>query len=249
MIRNYFSDLELEYDATVKEVREAYKRLAKKFHPDAHPEDPIAEESFKRIREAYDHLNTGTKITRLKNRLSMIRELESSSITKWKDSAETEEARETLKPERLSKAKSKRVENLDLHLSLSVGDRVLKLGGKERFQFVYERPCSTCKGRGGSKNSVAATCKKCAGLGTYLISRGNLKWKKTCEDCYGKGTVVLLPCSACSGKGKVSERQAVEIQIPAGVDLNQEVPLKNLGHFSFDGSRRGDLWLTLTKKD
>lgn len=249
MIRNYFADLELDHEATIKEVREAFKRLAKKFHPDLHPEDPVAEESFKRIQEAYEHLNTGTKITKLKNRLSMIRELESSAITKWKDADKLKEARETLPPERKSKARSKRAENLDLHLSLGVVERVLEFGGRERFQFVYERPCGTCKGRGGSNKSVAATCKKCAGLGTYLIARGNLKWKKTCEDCYGKGTVVLLPCSTCSGKGKVSERQAIEIQIPAGVDLNQEVCLKNLGHYSFDGSRRGDLWLTLTKKD
>jgi len=248
LIRNYFADLELDHEATIKEVREAFKRLAKKFHPDVNHNDPVAEESFKRIQEAYSHLNTGTKIVRLKNRLSMIRELENSSITKWKD-AKKEEAVEPISENRTSRSRTKRAENLDLHLSLTVSERVLLSGGRERFQFVYEKPCENCKGRGGTSRSVATTCKKCAGLGTYLISRGNLKWKKTCEDCYGKGSIVLLPCSACSGKGKISEHQAVEIQVPSGVDLNQEVCLKNLGHISFDGTKRGNLWLTLQRRD
>lgn len=239
MIRNYFSDLELDPDATLEEVRLAYKRLAKKFHPDANPEDPLAEQGFKKIQEAYQHLNSTTKISRLKSRLSHIKALSSSSIKKWK----LEKARvSTVKP------KSRARENLDLHLTLTVQERVLEHGGKERFQFVYEKPCEKCRGRGGSRASVSATCKKCVGLGFFEIERGAMRWAKTCDVCYGKGFEVLSPCESCAGKGKVSERQAVEIHVPSGVDLHQEVCLKGLGHTSFDGSRRGDLYLTLHKK-
>ena len=247
MIRNFFADLELEVGASLTEVRVAFKRLAKKFHPDLHPEDPVSEESFKRIKEAYEHLNSTTKIQKLKNRLSTIRALENSSITKWKEPARLREIVPIRKKDDPI-TKSKRAENLDIHLSLQVSDRVIQKGGHERFQFVYEKPCPTCQGRGGSRKSVATTCKKCSGLGTYMISRGALRWKKTCEDCFGKGVQVLLPCTHCSGKGKISEHQSVEINIPEGVDLNQQVPLKNLGHVSFDGNKRGDLWLTLSKK-
>lgn len=244
VIRNYFADLELDHTATIQEIRSAYRRLAKKFHPDAHPNDTIAEESFRRIQEAYEHLNTVTKVSRLKSRLSNIKALETSAITRWKDqkrpSPEVDDLRQTLR--------SRKEEDLDIHFSLAVQERVIDHGGKERFQFVFEKPCPTCKGRGGSKNSVYATCKKCAGLGSYQIARGALQWKKTCEDCFGKGKNVVVPCAGCSGKGKVAERQAVEVKIPAAVDLHQKVCLKGLGHISFDGAKRGDLWLSLTRK-
>lgn len=244
MIRNYFADLELLPGATLAEVRSAFRRLAKRFHPDVHPNDPVAEESFKRIQEAYDHLDSPTKITRLKNRLAQVKELRTSGITKWKDQRRPATEKEGDK----KKSKRQRAENLDIHLNLAVQGRVIERGGRERFQFVFEKPCPTCRGRGGSERSVAITCKKCAGVGTYQIARGALHWKKTCEECFGKGVNVIAPCGTCSGKGKVAERQAVEIQIPEGVDLHQEVCLKGLGHISFDGEKRGDLWLSLTKR-
>lgn len=240
MIRNYFADLELAHDASLQEVRAAYKRLAKKFHPDHHPNDPLAAESFRRIQEAYKHLNSAAKVIRLKNRLSSVKALENSSVSKWK------ERRSKNIP--VPPAKEKRQEVLDIRLTLAVQERVIEGGGRERFQFVFEKPCPTCGGRGGSSKSVATTCKKCAGFGSYQISRGAMQWKKTCEPCFGKGVIVILPCATCSGKGKVAERQAVEIQIPQGIDIHQEVCLKNLGHISFNGEKRGNLWLTLTRR-
>ncbi len=248
MIRNYFADLELEVSAGLQEVKNAYRRLAKKFHPDLNPEDPLADQAFRRIQEAYEHLNTGTKISRLKGRLSKIRSLENSSITKWKERRVSEAPAEKKDRGRTTAAKAKRQEDLDIRIQLTVQPRVLENGGKERFQFVFEKPCSVCDGKGGSRHSVMATCKKCAGLGTTMISRGALQWKKTCDGCYGKGFQVIDPCVGCSGKGKVAERQAVEVQIPKGIDLHQEVRLSGLGHISFDGKKRGDLWLTLAIK-
>jgi molecular chaperone DnaJ len=240
MIRNYFSDLELDHKADLDEVKAAYRRLAKLFHPDHQQDNPAAPDLFRKIQEAYDHLDTPTKISRLRGKLSKIHEVEVSSITSWRKE-------QTTAPGQPTRAKAK--DHLDLHLTLSLSDRVLKKGGKERFQFVYEKPCQPCKGKGGVKNSVSVTCKKCAGLGSYQIARGNLQWRKTCELCYGKGHQVINPCPSCAGKGKVAERQAVEVKIPPEVDLHQEVCLKNLGHMSFDGHHRGDLWLTLVKAE
>jgi len=241
VIRNYFADLELDHGASLQEVRAAYKRLAKKFHPDHHPLDQMAEESFRRIQEAYRHLNSVSKVARLTGRLSSVKALANSSISKWK------ERKPKAQPPTEEKTK-RREENLDIRMTLAVQERVIDRGGKERFQFVFEKPCQVCGGRGGSVKSVSATCKKCAGLGYYRISRGALQWKKTCEDCFGKGIQVILPCVGCSGKGKVAERQAIEIHIPSGIDIHQEVCLKGLGNFSFDGEKRGDLLLTLTRR-
>lgn len=240
MIRNYFADLELEPSATPDEIKQAYRRLARRFHPDLNPMDSLAEASFKRIQEAYDFLSSKSRVVKLKQLLEQKRLLEGTQSKRWNASPVVPRSGKQFVYEwREEKTKSRRVklrtENLDIRIPV-------KRSSKEWEQIVYARdvPCVQCRGAGGVSRSVRETCKSCAGLGYHAINRGAMQWKKTCENCLGKGFEVLAPCSRCRGRGKIAERATIRINVPS---RPISICLKTYGHCGFDGKQKGDLWI------
>lgn len=251
MIRNYFADLELSIDATAEDIRRAYKRLARRFHPDLNPQDIRAESSFRRITEAYEYLSSATRIQKLKKILDLVpEEFTKKNIQKWENLAIVPSNQNQFfeewaeEPSRKStKVKQRPEESLDLWVSLPIykNDR----GVGKRAIISVDIPCPHCRGRGGQSRSVQVTCKKCGGLGNFLITRGAINWRKSCDDCHSKGYLVLGPCDQCSGKGKVSQKQLIEISIPPNADETRPLYVKGFGHKSFNGRKRGDLWVQL----
>lgn len=251
MLRNYFADLELTIDARPEEIRQAYRRLARRFHPDLNPMDPQAEESFKRIREAFDYLSEGNRAEVLREKLerSVVRNMKP---TKWALARQVPESpskfiKEWVEEKSITrtKTKTKRKEVLDLQTSVGVSPQEWKTGFRRRLSVMIDLPCGSCRSVGKRAGAVRETCKKCSGLGHYLISRGALNWKKTCDDCRGRGAIHRTSCSACRGRGKSSQKEDLVVSIPGGVSLSQPLIIKNFGHYSFDGKKRGDLWVNL----
>jgi molecular chaperone DnaJ len=253
MIRDYFADLELGPDSTLEDVRKAFKRLARKFHPDVNPLDPHAEESFLRIQEAYDRLNSQTRIERFRKQLDLasFKSVQKNFgrwgeyplvpkpeqfVSQWQD--ESSAPKRTTRPE----------EKLDFWVKVGISQNDAKVGGTKKIRYSFDRPCPSCRGSGGRARSVKATCKKCAGLGHFLIERGAMHWRKTCDECGGKGHIVGVPCESCGGRGKVSVQEIIELKIAKNSDFNKTVVLKGLGHISYDGKRRGDLCVQLVQK-
>ncbi|MDB5038169.1 MAG: molecular chaperone DnaJ [Bacteriovoracaceae bacterium] len=254
LIRNYFADLELDFAASLDEVRKSYKRLARRFHPDLNPLDAQAEESFLRIQEAFDHLNSVTRIERLKKQLKDIpKEKLKKNLDRWGNyptvpvSAEQFVSQWEDEPS-INRSQKRPTENLDLWISLELKNQELKDGAAKKLKLQYDKPCGQCRGTGGRARSVRATCKPCAGIGYLLIERGAMHWKKTCDDCFGKGYVVAAPCSGCSGKGKVLAEELVELRISKNSDLSKALSFRGLGNVSYDGKKRGDVWVQLVQK-
>lgn len=248
MIRNYFSDLELPTDASAEEVKQAYRRLARRYHPDLNPENPQAERSFRIIREAFEFLESPTRVTRLRKQL----EVEISQIRKIKR-ASSKTNSEMISVERRAQPRRKMVESLDIHLRLKVEQ--IKHRAPYSVEFYFERPCDLCRVRESvtagrpklpSKNRLIA-CTSCHGKGHHSIQRGANRWKKVCEKCAGQGFVASA-CEKCRGSAKVSEFQRVEFRVPDSVDLGRPICLRGLGHISYDGKKRGDVWVQLEKK-
>jgi molecular chaperone DnaJ len=253
MLRNYFSDLELGPDASLDDVRKAYRRLARRFHPDVNPLDAQAEEAFRRIQEAFENLSTVTRIRKLRERLEgTSRKTVKPEIQKWSDFSKLPRPDQFVSQWRDEPSVKKNIkrpeEKLDFWIQLELSDQELKRGVSKRFRFSYEQPCEACRGSGGSSGSVKATCKRCAGLGFYLIERGAMHWKKTCDDCLGKGHIVVSPCRVCSGRGKVQNSEVLEVKIPKSPDLSKALVLRGLGHISYDGRKRGSLCVQLVQK-
>ncbi len=249
-MRNYFADLELSVDATFEDVRHAYKRLSRRYHPDLNPLDSSAEEIFKRIREAYDALGSQTRIERVRKKVLNEETTKISYRPKDIFSAlpvKVEKPKEETR--RSSKAEFKRKEeSLDIHLVLPLTEDETTFGGRQKFQFQFEKPCSECRGSGMPTKPERVQCRRCDGLGYYLINRGANRWKKNCENCGGRGFALKGPCPNCHGRGKILQEQFVDMKIEKGAKFSDTVCIKELGNFSYDGKRRGDLWVQLTRK-
>ncbi len=283
MIRNYFSDLELGILASEEDVRRAYKRLARKFHPDLNPNDAQAAATFRRIQEAYAALQTTTRIFRVRRQLHEIKDklrvAEASRQKKWpdipvmpkspkeflqewkeektkpgmlvqskKEVTQTKSATRTSTKSRVEKNKRPN-EELDIRLELYLEKETLKVGGRQRIQYFFEKPCGKCRGSGGSAKSLQVICKNCAGLGVHFIQRGAYQWKKACEPCLGRGFMVVGPCEGCSGRGKSQESQVLNLKLTPPLKYDQVFKVNHLGNISFDGKRRGDIWVSLTRRN
>jgi len=280
LIRNYFSDLELQISASEEDIRRAYKRLARKLHPDLNPNDPQAAAAFRRIQEAYQALNSTTRIFRIRRQLQNGGEsVRRTKTHRWPDAPTipsspreflkkwTEEKTKTGKTKTKTstrtssrtsagtsvsskiKKNQRPTERLDIELKVMIDDRLLRVGGRQKIEFPFQKPCPLCRGIGASARSIQVICKNCAGLGYHYISRGAYQFKKACDPCEGRGYKVVKPCEGCQGRGKVADSQVLNLKLTAPLKPDQMFRLKNLGHISFDGKKRGDVWVSLTPKN
>ncbi len=248
MIRNYFADLELHYLADSEEIRSAYRRLARRFHPDLNPEDLYAEESFKRIHEAYRYLSDDTRASRLRRRLKTeMGPVEQSG--RWKSSRPMPTSLTQFvtdwTEERTTKTKTNRRENLRADLNLRVTSREIEFGFEKEITFNVDKACGGCRSQNKRSGSISETCKRCAGVGYEAIRRGNFQWKKTCDDCRGQGVLRRSRCALCQGRGKVSVKEMGKLSWQGSRQPVRTIILKQLGHYSWDGKKRGDLWVHL----
>lgn len=244
MIRNYFADLELTPEASIEEIRQAYRKLVRRYHPDLNPEDPSAVDSFHIIHEAFEYLSSELRLEKLRRQL----DVDVSVIRKLKKSTQLPALRKTDSPRisnisRISKTKQKIVrvgDDLDIHLTAFVDGPIR--GGTHIIEYHYMKPCGTCQGGRAKEKLHRESCKSCAGVGFSLIHRGANRWKKSCEVCMGRG-YVTSHCPDCQGRARLPDKQIVEFKVPTGADLKQPICLRRLGHISFDGLKRGDVWV------
>lgn len=235
MLRNYFSDLELTSDASSEEIRLAYRRLARRFHPDLNPDDPNAADAFRQVHEAFEFLSSPDRLEKLKRQL----EVEVSKlpvIRKEKD--------RSLRISKVRYKNKREGQSLDLRVTLKVQGDIL---ATHAIEFLYDQPCPDCREQAELVKHKLKACPDCSGLGFKFIQRGANKWKKSCDQCLGRG-YVAAQCSTCHGKAHIKQKQIVEFRVPKNADPRQPICLAGLGNISFDGSKRGDVWVQLEVK-
>lgn len=230
MLRNYLADLELDDSAELDDVRQAYIRLARRFHPDLNPDDQFASESFRRIREAYDFLNSRTRLYQIKTALRGV--VKSTLPTRW-------QAQDGFANLLVREARNATPE---IHLDVSLTAKSLR-DPVQTLRFQVQKICSSCKGAGGHSKSMRVTCKTCAGLGYRSIRRGAYSWKKTCDACLGQGAQVLNGCETCAGSGRLMEEAEIQVKTPSMSKVEEVVLYRSCGHPSYDGRTRGDVWV------
>jgi len=233
-MRDYFGDLGLERDANLEEVRKAYKKLARLFHPDIAPNRA---DEFSKVQEAYEQLRSQTRIEKIRGNLSSAKSNSLlNSYLKVKNSS----------PNPVPAEVATRIEKLDQRIVAVIETRK-KPGDQQEVTWSVEELCTKCRGRGGNPGIKKIQCGPCRGLGYQLIQRGaSFRWKKTCETCHGLGYEIKDSCVECQGYGKVATLQKKVFQIPK--DVSGSVCFEGLGHHSFDGKSRGLLWIQWTKK-
>ena len=250
--RDYYEVLGVSRDAGDNEIKQAYRKLALKYHPDRNPGDKEAEENFKEAAEAYEVLRDREKRQiydqfgheGLEGRgfrgFSGFEDIFSSFGDIFEDFFGF-----GTRGGRGSRARQGRSLRYDLELTLEDAF----FGKEEEIFFDRLETCHTCKGSGLSPGSEPQICATCQGRGQIIRSQGFFQISTTCPACHGDGQIISDPCRDCVGKGKTRVERSINVKIPSGVDTGSQLRLRGEGEPGEYGAPPGDLFVVIHLKE
>jgi len=241
--KDWYKILGVPRDADAKVIKQAYFKMAKKYHPDSHPNDKNAKERFQEIAEAYDVLSDDDKKREydlssdfFNPRSSKAGERGSFRGSFGGSNVEAEDLFDRVfgkysefakddfdyDPGQRSRGAGAREDFGSLReISISISFVEAARGVKKTVDLIYDETCSRCNGKRIEPNSRPIKCNHCSGSGVETISRGPFVLRQTCRHCHGTRTISKDPCHNCRGKGTATVKRAAEIQVPAGVEDGQ----------------------------
>jgi len=273
--RDYYQILGVSESASADEIKRAYRKLAKQYHPDANRDDPTAAERFKEVGEAYGVLSDAEKRARYDQMRRM------GPYTGFGGAAGGGGAGGPGGPGGPG-AQGFRFEDIsnlgglgDLFGSMfdfgrrgrgragatgapARGRNVEHLveipfstaarGGKLTIDVPMTQTCAVCGGAGAAPGAQIITCPECGGSGSVTFGQGGFAVARPCPACYGRGQVPSEPCPACNGRGEVREQRRIALRVPAGVDTGSKLRLTGQGERGGPGAAPGDLIITFRVK-
>ena len=254
---DFYSILGLSRGATPAEIRRAYRRLARRYHPGINPGDRAAEALFRRITEAYETLvdprrrqeydRTGQSAPPPGRQEGAGLEFAGFDFSVAAQGAQaatfTELFAEILHPG-AAPGRARSEPRADLHAALTVTFEE-SFGGVDR-QVVVTRqvPCGACRGA-GHVPAPEGRCPHCQGRGTVRWARGHMVFSKDCVACGGTGRQRHQRCPACAGHGRTVRTEPVPVRVPAGTADGSRLRVAGLGHAGRHGGSDGDLYVTV----
>jgi molecular chaperone DnaJ len=241
--RDYYDVLGLSRDCTLDEIKREYRRLAHKYHPDVNDGNPIAEEKFKEITEAYAVLSNDEK-RRQYDRFgfsgSLFEDFDFSSIFSefgFSDIFDT------------FLRSRKRERGSDLTAVVKISLKQAAYGVKKEIEYRVDDICEVCHGRGSTALEGIIPCSQCDGTGRIRTARqtfiGNIITTSTCRACGGTGKIVKDPCKKCRGKGHYVRKKKVKLDIPPGINDGDRLRVTGKGNSLGKNSEKGDLYITV----
>jgi len=240
--------LEVSKDASQDEIRRSYRRLARKYHPDANPGDKKAEDRFKEIQHAYEVLS---KPEKRREYDEGPRTFFGSGGTGRSGDAGFGEFSDLLggfgnlgdvfgRTTTTQRTQAKG-ENITVNVRLSFRDALN--GVTTRVGVPVEEACGECGGTGAAPGTAPRTCPECGGRGVQSRDQGFFALSTPCSGCGGEGRIIEKPCSVCGGNGRVRRSRQVKVRIPAGARDKMKVRIPGRGHAGRDGGPAGDLYV------
>ena len=263
--RDYYEVLGVNKTATDDELKKAYRKLAKKYHPDANPDNKKeAEEKFKEVSEAYENLSDPQK-RRMYDQFGHngpqgfggnqggYYSYSTSGFDGFSDFGDIGDIFSSFFGGgfggRTSRTKNSPKKGRDLKYSMNITFEESYLGVEKEISINREEECNTCHGTKAKPGTSAKTCKSCGGTGTIkqVVSTilGQMQTTKTCPNCNGEGKVIQEKCPECKGRGKIRKPVKIKVKIPAGISDNQTVVLRGEGEPGEKGGPKGDLYIVV----
>ena len=259
--KDYYESLGLKKGASEDEIKKAFRKQAKKYHPDVNPGNTRAEARFKEINEAYEVLSDPDK----KSRYDQFGhagvdpnfgggygggyggagfgggfDFDFSDILSSFFGGGGTTARSRNAPR-----KGERI-----HTEVIVTFEEAAFGCEKEASIMRVESCDDCKGSGCQAGTTAEKCGNCNGLGVVSVQKrtpfGVMQSTDTCPKCSGRGKIIHQPCAKCRGLGLVKRNKKIKVSIPAGIDAGQTISMRGQGNVGANGGEPGDLFVTVT---
>ena len=249
----YYDRLGLSKDASQDEIKRAYRKMSKKYHPDINKE-PGAEEKYKEVQEAYETLSDDQKRAAYDQYgpdgangfggqggfggfdggagFGGFEDIFSSFFG----------GGATRNPNA-----PRQGDDLQYRVNLSFEEAIF--GAEKEVHYNREATCKTCSGSGAKPGTSPVTCGRCHGHGVINVDTqtplGMMRRQVTCDVCHGTGQEIKDPCQTCHGTGREKQSHTVSVKIPAGVETGQQIRLAGQGEAGFNGGPYGDLFVVI----
>lgn len=263
---DFYQVLGVSRDADIKDIKKAYRQLAKKYHPDANPGEDTTQK-FQEINRAYEVLSNPD----LKSRYDRFGE-RGIGTSAASDSAGPSPFGGGFGQEvdlgdifdtffggggpagaRGGPRSRGPIQGDDLRFDLEIDFKTAIFGGEEKVRIRHLEKCTTCEGSGVKPGASVSTCRTCNGQGVVMqVTRtplGNFQTQQTCPNCRGTGQQVEEYCGTCSGQGVVQKTKQIKVTIPAGVEDGNKLRVRGEGDAGPKGGPSGDLYIFLKVKD
>lgn len=264
--RDYYEVLGVDKSSSDAEIKKAYRRLAKKYHPDLNPGDKQAETNFKEVNEAYEVLSNADKKAKYDQfghagvdpnfgaggggfgggfggggfDFGDIGDIFDSFFGGGGGGFSSKTARDPNGP----------IRGNDIRLNLGLTFMEAAKGCKKELNIPRQESCGECGGSGAKQGTSADTCPDCGGSGRVTVQQrtpfGVIRTQASCTRCSGKGKIIKEPCNKCNGKGRIRVNKRIEVNVPAGIDNGQTFAVRGQGDHGVNGGPAGDILITVS---
>ena len=250
-IRDPYEVLGVSRSATPEEIKSAFRKLARKHHPDVNPNDPAAEEQFKEIGTAYAVLSDPEK----KARFDQYGTMEEMPGDFFSGGGGFQDIFDMFFGGQGGGQRSRRMgrDGQDIRVDLQLTLNHVITGLEQELSVRAPAKCEICDGTGGEGGEKPETCQMCGGQGMLFQTRntfiGSMRTSTTCPSCHGEGTIVKNPCKTCKGKGLEMREKKVSVRVPPGIESGTTLHVPGRGGEGLGGGHDGDLYVVLRVVD
>ncbi|MBQ3864668.1 MAG: molecular chaperone DnaJ [Clostridia bacterium] len=253
--RDYYEVMGVPKNASEADIKAAYRKLAKQYHPDLHPNDPEAEAKFKEVSEAYEVLSDEQKRAHydqfghedptagyggysggFTGGFGGFEDIIDNIFGGFGSSSQ--------------RRNNGPVRGNDLRVDLRLTFQDAFFGAKKDINVFRSETCEDCHGSGARNGTSPETCPVCHGTGVVTqvtnTMLGRMQTQRDCSHCHGTGKIISNPCSKCSGTGTVRRSRKMTVTIPAGIDDGQALTLRGEGEPGLRGGPNGDLYVYIS---
>src|SRR5215204_1655802 len=249
MAKSLYESLEVPKTASQDEIKKAYRKLVRRYHPDKNPGDAAAEARFKDVQSAYDVLSDPEK-RKAYDRFGAANgrpgpgptnvdfaDFDLGDLSDLFGGMFNRGGRDRGgRPDR-----GQRGNDVEVEVTVSFEDSLR--GAQVQVPVQLELACHTCHGTGAAPGTTPTRCPECEGSGVVATSQGLFALQQPCPRCRGNGTIVETPCATCKGGGRERRTKRYTVRIPPGVRDGTKIKLKGKGEAGFGGAAAGDVFV------